>query len=41
MLSQPLEVIPLIGPRSLGELESSLDATTIKLTPEQIKRLEA
>jgi predicted dehydrogenase/aryl-alcohol dehydrogenase-like predicted oxidoreductase len=41
VLSQPLEVIPLIGPRSLGELENSLDATTIKLTPEQIKRLEA
>lgn len=41
VLSQPLEVVPLIGPRSIGELESSLDATTIKLTKEQVKWLEA
>jgi predicted dehydrogenase/aryl-alcohol dehydrogenase-like predicted oxidoreductase len=41
VLNQPLEVIPLIGPRSLGELENSLAATTIKLTKEQVAWLEA
>ena len=41
VLNQPLEVVPLIGPRSIAELESSLEATTIKLSKEQVKWLEA
>ncbi|MEO6012210.1 MAG: aldo/keto reductase [Devosia sp.] len=41
VLNQPLEVVPLIGPRSIAELENSLDATTIKLTKEQVTWLEA
>ncbi len=41
VLNQPLEVIPLIGPRGIGELESSIEATAITLTPEQVKWLEA
>lgn len=41
VLNQPLEVIPLIGPRSIGELDNSLDAATITLTKEQVAWLEA
>ena len=41
VLAQPFPVIPLIGPRTLGELEDSLSALDIKLTPEQVKWLEA
>ncbi|QND54341.1 Gfo/Idh/MocA family oxidoreductase (plasmid) [Phyllobacterium sp. 628] len=40
VLAQPFPVIPLIGPRTLGELEDSLSALDIKLTPEQVKWLE-
>ncbi|HZY67361.1 MAG TPA: aldo/keto reductase, partial [Devosia sp.] len=32
VLNQPLEVVPLIGPRSVGELDVSLAATAIELT---------
>jgi aryl-alcohol dehydrogenase-like predicted oxidoreductase len=41
VLNQPLEVVPLLAPRSLAELENSLDATTITLTKDQVKWLEA
>ncbi len=41
VLNQPLEVIPLIGPRSLAEFEISLEATAITLTKDQVKWLEA
>ncbi len=41
VLAQPFQVVPLIGPRSVGELEDSLSALDIRLTPEQVKWLEA
>ncbi len=41
VLAQPSPVIPLIGPRTLGELEDSLSALDIKLTPDEVKWLEA
>jgi predicted dehydrogenase/aryl-alcohol dehydrogenase-like predicted oxidoreductase len=41
VLNQPLEVVPLIGPRNVRELEDSLSALDIKLTKEQVKWLEA
>lgn len=40
VLAQPFPVIPLIGPRNLSELEDSLSALDIALTPEQVKWLE-
>lgn len=40
VLAQPFPSIPLIGPRRLLELEDSLKAFDIKLTPEQVKWLE-
>lgn len=41
VLAQPFPSIPLIGPRTLAELDDSLNAFDIKLTPEQVKWLEA
>ena len=41
VLAQPFPSIPLIGPRTLGELEDSLKALDITLTPDQVKWLEA
>ncbi|NLS20642.1 Gfo/Idh/MocA family oxidoreductase [Rhizobium sp. P40RR-XXII] len=40
VVAQPFPVIPLIGPRTIAELEDSLSAVDIKLTPEQVKWLE-
>ncbi|MEZ2126464.1 MULTISPECIES: aldo/keto reductase [unclassified Sinorhizobium] len=40
VIAQPFPVIPLIGPRTVGELEDSLSALDIGLTPEQVKWLE-
>lgn len=40
VVAQPFPVIPLIGPRTVAELEDSLTALDIKLTPEQVKWLE-
>jgi predicted dehydrogenase/aryl-alcohol dehydrogenase-like predicted oxidoreductase len=40
VLAQPFPSIPLIGPRTLDELDDSLNAFEIKLTPEQVKWLE-
>lgn len=40
VLHQPFPVVPLIGPRTLGELDDSLKALDINLTPEQVKWLE-
>ncbi|WP_108397841.1 aldo/keto reductase [Devosia submarina] len=40
VLAQPFPSIPLIGPRTLGELDDSLRAFDIKLTPEQVKWLD-
>jgi predicted dehydrogenase/aryl-alcohol dehydrogenase-like predicted oxidoreductase len=39
-LAQPFPVLPLIGPRRLGELDDSLEAFSIALTPEQLRWLE-
>jgi predicted dehydrogenase/aryl-alcohol dehydrogenase-like predicted oxidoreductase len=41
VLAQPFPVIPLIGPRNLTELEDSLSALNLKLTPEQVAWLES
>jgi predicted dehydrogenase/aryl-alcohol dehydrogenase-like predicted oxidoreductase len=40
VLAQPFPSIPLIGPRTLGELDDSLKAFDIRLTPEQVKWLD-
>jgi predicted dehydrogenase/aryl-alcohol dehydrogenase-like predicted oxidoreductase len=40
VLAQPFPSVPLIGPRTLGELDDSLEAFAIQLTPEQVKWLE-
>ena len=40
VLAQPFPSIPLIGPRTLYELDDSIKAFAIKLTPEQVKWLE-
>lgn len=40
VLAQPFPSVPLIGPRRLVELEDSLKAFDIQLTPEQVKWLE-
>lgn len=40
VLAQPFPVVPLIGPRSLAELEDSLSALDIRLTPEQASWLD-
>jgi len=40
VLAQPFPSIPLIGPRTLGELDDSIKAFDIKLTPEDVKWLE-
>jgi predicted dehydrogenase/aryl-alcohol dehydrogenase-like predicted oxidoreductase len=40
VLAQPFPSIPLIGPRRLVELEDSLKAFEIQLTPEQVRWLE-
>ncbi|MEM1398669.1 MAG: aldo/keto reductase [Pseudomonadota bacterium] len=41
VLTQPFPSIALIGPRRLLELEDSLSALDIKLTPDQVRWLEA
>jgi predicted dehydrogenase/aryl-alcohol dehydrogenase-like predicted oxidoreductase len=40
VLAQPFEVVPLVGPRTLGELEDSLSALDIHLTPDDVRWLE-
>ncbi|MFA1628099.1 aldo/keto reductase [Rhizobium mongolense] len=40
VIAQPFPVIPLIGPRTIAELEDSLSALDIELTLEQVKWLE-
>lgn len=40
VLAQPFPVVPLIGPRTLAELEDSLSALEIELTPEDVRWLE-
>jgi predicted dehydrogenase/aryl-alcohol dehydrogenase-like predicted oxidoreductase len=40
VLTQPFPSIPLIGPRTLDELDSSLAAFDVNLTPDQVKWLE-
>lgn len=40
VLAQPFPSIPLIGPRTLAELDDSIQAFGIELTPEQVKWLE-
>jgi predicted dehydrogenase/aryl-alcohol dehydrogenase-like predicted oxidoreductase len=39
-LNQPFPVVPLIGPRRLVELDDSLQALDISLTPEQVRWLQ-
>ncbi|MEP7241817.1 MAG: aldo/keto reductase, partial [Devosia sp.] len=41
VLNQPFPSIPLIGPRRLTELDESIGAVNIRLTPGQIRWLEA
>lgn len=41
VIAQPFPVIPLIGPRTIAELEDSLSALDINLTEDQLKRLAA
>jgi len=41
VLAQPFPVVPLIGPRTLWELDDSLQGLDITLAPEQIRWLEA
>jgi aryl-alcohol dehydrogenase-like predicted oxidoreductase len=40
VLAQPFPVVPLIGPRTLDELEDSLSALDIRLTPEEVAWLD-
>jgi predicted dehydrogenase/aryl-alcohol dehydrogenase-like predicted oxidoreductase len=40
VLAQPFPVVPLIGPRTLQELDDSLKGLEIKLTREQVRWLE-
>jgi predicted dehydrogenase/aryl-alcohol dehydrogenase-like predicted oxidoreductase len=40
VIAQPFPVIPLIGPRTVAELEDSLSAIQITLTPEEARWLE-
>ena len=40
VLHQPFPVVPLIGPRTLDELEDSLRALTIELTPQEVEWLD-
>jgi aryl-alcohol dehydrogenase-like predicted oxidoreductase len=40
VLAQPFPSVPLIGPRTLAELDDSSEAFSIKLTPEQLAWLE-
>ncbi|KGE02338.1 MULTISPECIES: aldo/keto reductase [Rhizobium/Agrobacterium group] len=40
VIAQPFPVIPLIGPRTVGELEDSLSALDIQLSPGQVAWLE-
>jgi predicted dehydrogenase/aryl-alcohol dehydrogenase-like predicted oxidoreductase len=40
VLAQPFPVVPLIGPRTLQELDDSLEALDIKLTPDDVRSLE-
>jgi aryl-alcohol dehydrogenase-like predicted oxidoreductase len=40
VLAQPFPVIPLIGPRTLDELQNSLSALDIALSPDQVTWLE-
>src|SRR5690606_31703282 len=41
VLAQPFPSVPLIGPRTLHELDDSLEAFRVDLTPEQLAWLEA
>ncbi|MFT2214991.1 aldo/keto reductase [Rhizobium giardinii] len=40
VIAQPFPIIPLIGPRTVAELEDSLKAIEITLTPEEVRWLE-
>jgi aryl-alcohol dehydrogenase-like predicted oxidoreductase len=40
VLAQTFPSVPIIGPRNLEELDSSLSAFDIRLTPDQVKWLE-
>ena len=40
VLNQPFPSVPLIGPRKIKELDDSIKALRIKLTPEQLRWLE-
>ena len=40
-LAQPFPVLPLIGPRRLVELDDSLKALSIALTPEDVRWLDS
>jgi aryl-alcohol dehydrogenase-like predicted oxidoreductase len=39
VIAQPFPSVPLIGPRTLGELDDSMGAFAIELTPQQVQWL--
>jgi aryl-alcohol dehydrogenase-like predicted oxidoreductase len=41
LLAQPVVTAPILGARSVPQLEACLDALTVTLTPEQLARLDA
>ena len=41
VIAQPFPIIPLIGPRTVAELEDSLSAIQITLAPEEVRWLES
>lgn len=41
VMAQEFQIVPLIGPRTPGELHDSLQAFEIKLTPEDVRWLES
>ena len=41
VMAQPFRVVPLIGPRRLSELDDSLRALSIELSPQDVRWLES
>jgi aryl-alcohol dehydrogenase-like predicted oxidoreductase len=40
LLQNPVVTAPIIGPRTLAQLDGSMKALSVKLAPEQMKRLD-
>jgi aryl-alcohol dehydrogenase-like predicted oxidoreductase len=41
LLSQPFATIPIIGPKNISQLEDSMRAAGVRLSPDQIAAIEA